>query len=119
MILPDILVASLLKRQRKSDTMWTSLSVVSFGKSGGITKFVYRCFMEIFFAFLMNYFSSSKVDQVTAETLLGCMSMRMESLLSLLAVVLAVSLCDFVPGYYDAHRPDNCPSYQPFSQLVY
>ena len=29
---PDILVASLLKRQRKSGTMWTRLSVVSFGK---------------------------------------------------------------------------------------
>ena len=37
---PDILVASLLKRRQKSGTMWTSLSVSSFEKSGGITKFV-------------------------------------------------------------------------------
>ena len=51
---------------------------------------------EDYSTFLMNFFSSNKVDQVTAETLLGCMSMRMESLLSLLAVVLAVSLSDFV-----------------------
>lgn len=57
---------------------------------------------EDYFVFLMNYFSSSKGDQVTAETLLGCMSMRMESPLSLLAVVLAVSLSDFVLGYYEA-----------------
>ena len=109
MILPDILVASLLKRQRKSGTMWTSLSVISFGKSGGITKFVFQMLHEDYFAFLTNYFSNSKVDQ--AERLLECMSMRMESLLSLLAVVLAVLLSDFVSGHYDVHRPDNCLSY--------
>ena len=63
----------------------------------------------------MNYFSNSKVDQATAETPLGCISMRTESLLSLLAVVLAVSLSNLPPGYHDAHRPDNCPSYQNLS----
>ena len=103
MILPDILVASLLKRQRKSGSMLTSLSVVSFGKSGGITKFVLHMLHEYYFAFLMKYFSSSKVDQVTAERLLECMSTRMESLLSFLAVVLAVSFCDFFSGCYDVH----------------
>jgi hypothetical protein len=70
---------------------------------------------EDYFAFLTNYFSSSKGDQVTAKTLLGGMSMRMESLLSLLAVVLAVSLSDIVSGYYDIHRPDS-PSYQKLSR---
>ena len=40
-ILPDILVASLLKPRRKAGTMWTRLSVVSFGKLGSIIiKFV-------------------------------------------------------------------------------
>jgi hypothetical protein len=64
---------------------------------------------EDYFAFLTNYFSSIKV---TAQTLLGMSESRMESLLSLLAVVLAVSFLDFVSGYYDdVHRLDNCPSY--------
>jgi hypothetical protein len=61
-------------------------------------------FHENYFSFLMNYFSSNKGDQVAAGTLLGCMSMKMENLLSLLAVVLAVSLSDLVSGYYDVHR---------------
>ena len=56
----------------------------------------------------MNYFSSSKGGQAPAETLLGCMSMRMESLLRLLAVVLAVSLSDLVSGCYDVHRHSTC-----------
>lgn len=49
---------------------------------------------EDYFAFLMNYFSSRKVD-LMAETLLACMIIR-KSLLT--AVVLAVSLYDIVSG---------------------
>ena len=45
---------------------------------------------------LMDYYSSSKlVDKVTAEQLLECLLMRLETFKSLLAAVLAVSFSNF------------------------